>query len=495
MIRIWQQRLILVAIAVIIATPVFSSAAVQYLQPESASAVADSVSTATWNFPLQSTGYDLWGMDLRVGVSANTTNMKMTILCRTASNYTNACSSGEWPTAGKVSEAVSITVAEGTAYKRFQFATSTTPTIRNDRYYIFQLSHGNASTLAMMGTTSPQTFQAFGIGTNGIPYMQIFGSEPEIPVGINDATTTSRFTNVYSPANFATTNSTAVSISQQYVYSGAEGYNRVGVKLRNELTGALVPVSEVVITGAGTFTFSQPVNLQTNTAYSWQPYMYKFTSAVASSTTLGGSLLDGSLLNGAGLVQNVAIPAKYGTWKTFTTGSVYNWSDSATVGESSILGGSVLNGNTVLTEGNATTTIYGQIQSGFAIIDVISTKFPFNWAIGFGQVLSDLDSRQATTSLPEMSVDFGFLHSLQAIATTTEQDWNVDFLPASTWQQVADFTPIKLARTMCVYILWISLVMFAVREAYSIFARGQSGVFAWDTEPDTVAVVKKKYSR
>lgn len=170
---------------------------------------------------------------------------------------------------------------------------------------------------------------------------------------------------------------------------------------------------------------------------------------------------------------------------TFGAGTTeFQFGQSQILGDS-LLDGSILDNSVLVNEasGNATTTFYGQLQTGFAVVDVISTKFPFNWAIGFGQVLSDLDTMTSTTSLPEMEVDFGFLSTLQNISTTTGPvNWTVTFLSQDTFQDVADMTAVQLARTMCSYILWIALVFFAINEAYAVFSGGRSRVFQQNIE-------------
>jgi len=256
----------------------------------------------------------------------------------------------------------------------------------------------------------------------------------------------SYFINNNSPAHLASLGTTAVTLVYDFYNAGVEGFDRATVILKNQTTAAYVFVPVSVIPSTGVLNFSQDMTLQADTIYEWTPFVY---SSASSSVNMSG-------------------------WTdAFSTQSDFNWSDSQILG-----GQGLLSGESVLTEGNASSTLYGQLHSGFAVVDVLSTKFPINWAIGFGQVLSDLELLSATTSLPEMTVDFGYLHTVQRIATTSGPiNWSVKYLGAETFYDVADFAPIVLARSMASGILWILLVMFAMGEAYSIFSGGRRRVF------------------
>jgi len=155
----------------------------------------------------------------------------------------------------------------------------------------------------------------------------------------------------------------------------------------------------------------------------------------------------------------------------------FDWDDSAIIGDS-LLNGSILDGGVLGDDNVSTTTLYNQTRTGFAIVDAIQTKFPFNWIVGFGQTVTELQTLTSTTSLPEMEVDFGYLHSLQSIPTSTPMNWTVTFLSTQTFYDVAQMSSIQLARSMAVYILWIVLLLFVVKEAYGIFGRGRS----WESE-------------
>lgn len=309
-------------------------------------------------------------------------------------------------------------------------------------------------------------------GGNNAPYLQIYVDD--IPVNSDDQPATqTRFTNNFAPAMYFKSPSNSVTIQQEYYYSGNEGYNRVGIILKDENTGSRITVPEETISGTGYFTFDTTLLLQASTTYTWRPYMYELDSLVGQSDPFGGSILDGSILDNSSLVSTSTTASLVGNAKIFRTSGTYQWQDSAIFGGTGILSGGLLDGDTLLlNEGNASTTLVSEIMTGYAMIDALATKFPFNWIIGGGLILSSLKNETATTSLPSMTVDFGYLRTVQAIATTTGPvNWSVDYIGSDDFATVAAFGPIIIARQMAVYILWIALFFFVLKEAMSIFGR------------------------
>lgn len=424
------------------------------------------------------------------GISGHAT---ATVRCFTNADLNSTCP--EWN--GAIDSTPIDSTIEGAfnlwVFNGFQDATSTTLTLNANRFYTIQVI-ASAPFIFPKGNEDGDSYCLSDTCT-GIPYLVLLNTVVGGDGGFA-STTQTRFTNNYAPQMLATAEGTVVNFQQEYYYSGIEGYNRVGIKLKNENTGQIVVVPESQILGTGLAEFEQEMNLQENTQYTWQPYMYKQTSAVGTSTILGGSLLDGSFLNAPGLLQGTTTPVLFGAWKVFSTGE-FNWSESAIFGDSAFLTGGILDGESVLTqEGNASTTLIAQVRTGFAIIDALGTKFPFNWMIAAGQVIGQLHTHTATIEKPEMVVDFGYLGTLQTISTTTSQNWTVAYIDEETFDQVAGFAPIILARQMAVYILWIVLLFFVMREAYGVFGTRAGREYQDHVESNsnnTVANVRSRY--
>jgi len=185
-------------------------AAQQYAQTSTTTDIGTGQFQFTTKIPQFTNTFTLWGVDLYIAVSANATNAKATIKCWTASNYTSACSSGEFPTAGIVSDAVTITTASGAAVRRFEFASTTGYTLSNTRYYTLTFAGNNSNNVGTYGTASPAQCTA---GCSGDPYMIVYDSNPGSMVDNNNDTHVISV----SPADGATTTTSATITTSWWV--------------------------------------------------------------------------------------------------------------------------------------------------------------------------------------------------------------------------------------------------------------------------------------
>jgi len=125
------------------------------------------------------------------------------------------------------------------------------------------------------------------------------------------------------------------------------------------------------------------------------------------------------------------------------------------------------------TDESATSTLF-DLGRSFGLADVVLSKFPINWAVEYANVLYDLGSSTATSTIPEVVMDFGSMATLQAIATTTDMDTEVTFFTADTLYEVAEIPAIGLMRTVAGWMLWLGLVSYAWRRAGSLFATARN---------------------
>lgn len=125
--------------------------------------------------------------------------------------------------------------------------------------------------------------------------------------------------------------------------------------------------------------------------------------------------------------------------------------------------------NTVPTD--ATSSSLFSMSNGFNLVPIIMGKFPFNWVTTYAGVLEGLSSSTATTTIPDVSVNYGGLKELQAIPTTTPMNLTFVFFGSTTFNQVSQISGIQSARTLLGWTLWIGLIMYVWRRATSVYYR------------------------
>jgi len=116
---------------------------------------------------------------------------------------------------------------------------------------------------------------------------------------------------------------------------------------------------------------------------------------------------------------------------------------------------------------NATST-FGFMPNVFSLVTTLANKFPFNWMFETVERLGSLSSSTATTTIPTVEVDFGGLHTLQSIPTTTTASTTFVLFSAHTIEEVGDFTAIQAMRTLLSYILWFGFMLYSYRLIRSI---------------------------
>lgn len=215
--------------------------------------------------------------------------------------------------------------------------------------------------------------------------------------------------------------------------------------------------------------------------------IYALSPAVGSTTS--SSLLsflaqtDGIVYSGFNVtVTNLDTLSQF-TYSTSTSGSV-NFSQALSLGNGVYQGLICLNQNPGLTSDplcqNVTFTLnssglllsdpYTNATSSFSImpnvfglVSTLANKFPFNWMFETIDILDSLSTSTATTTIPTVEVDFGGLHTLQAIPTTTTATTTFVLFSADTLQEVSEFTAVQAMRTLLSYILWFSFMLFSYR--------------------------------
>jgi len=119
--------------------------------------------------------------------------------------------------------------------------------------------------------------------------------------------------------------------------------------------------------------------------------------------------------------------------------------------------------------GDATSTILG-LGRAFSLRDAILGKFPINWVVESAVILQGLKERTSTTTFASISMDFSHLSTLQAVSTTTSQDWDIELFSPTIFGTIAAIPGIQTARTLEVWSLWIGLVFYAWKRGKGMFA-------------------------
>lgn len=116
---------------------------------------------------------------------------------------------------------------------------------------------------------------------------------------------------------------------------------------------------------------------------------------------------------------------------------------------------------------DATSTL--NLGSAYGIADIILQKFPVNWVIDFAAVLTQLSTQTSTTTIPDVKINFGGLHTLQSIPTTTPLNVEFTFFSAATLVQVSGYTWAITMRWLISASLWIGLAYYAWNRAATLF--------------------------
>jgi len=123
-------------------------------------------------------------------------------------------------------------------------------------------------------------------------------------------------------------------------------------------------------------------------------------------------------------------------------------------------------------DASASSTLLG-LGGAFNIANVVLNKFPINWVVQYANVLSDLASSTATTTIPAVVINYGGLKEIQNIPTTTAQTLQFTFFSAATFDQVAALPGISAMRMLLGWTLWIGLIFYAWRRVSGIFTQAQ----------------------
>jgi len=247
----------------------------------------------------------------------------------------------------------------------------------------------------------------------------------EVPANYSN----SYITGINSPTNYSTTASTSVSFSFGWFNTSLEGYSLAGIRLSNTTKGQsiLVPEKSALAT---TGTYTQSMTLISGDSYSFKPYL-------RSATSTG-----------------------------YVYGPTYYFNVVSAAHSMSTVSGMTVSGSTSTPD---------DLLQSFSIGDYIMQKFPFNWVTGIAAVIGVMQSQTSTTSLPTMSVNFGYLTTLNAFSTSTPINTTIDYMSTSTWTQLAAIPAIQTGRTLVSGMLWFGLVIFGVREARGVFRKAQAG--------------------
>jgi len=135
-------------------------------------------------------------------------------------------------------------------------------------------------------------------------------------------------------------------------------------------------------------------------------------------------------------------------------------------------GGGFVDTTIPTTDNEASSTVLG-MGGAFGIAAVVLQKFPINWVVEYANVLTDLASSTATTTIPDVTVSYAGLKEIQNIPTTTTQNLSVTFFSASTLDTVGAYPAIILMRTVIGWSLWIGLIFMAWRRANGLFSQAQ----------------------
>jgi len=404
-----------------------------YQQPVHSSVVGslNSINAQAWSPIDIGTAGSIKGVSLWVQAST-TADFIVAVDCFT--DHTHAIMCPGWspasPTGAGLVFSGTVTAAAGGGQVDFNTAlASTTGPVSVGNNLFIALWPTTQTSRVVFGTSTPN--QCDTSCYPGSPFLYLRAADQDDP----GAFTTSYIQSQTSPTQSEVTGSTDVDFAYSFWNTGYEGFDKAGVALNNLSSGQNVTVSEQAISSTGAGSYSNTVTLISGDAYSYRPYLRNSSTNVKA----------------------------YGQTFVF-----YVVSNSG--------GQSYVNGVPIfqdVNDANATSTLFGA-SAAFNLVDVILGKFPINWVIEMGQVITDLQTQTSTTSLPSMSVNFGELRTLQAIATTSPQNWTVNFLSADMFQQISDIPAMQTARQVCSGILWFGLVMLGWRESRRLFAAGNT---------------------
>lgn len=201
----------------------------------------------------------------------------------------------------------------------------------------------------------------------------------------------------------------------------------VGIRVWNLTDGITYNTleSEELIVSSGAGSYSVQMVLPIGPAYSWQPYIRYSSNLFVNGYTSPFSVVE----------QNA-------TSSPFT--------------------------EVPTTDATASSTLLS-LNSLFSWVDILSNKFPLNWITQSATIFYNLADSTSTTTVPEVTVNYGGLSLLQNIPTTTPINTEFTFFSAQTFDDVAEIPGMDTMRTLVSWVLWIGLITFVWREGGRLF--------------------------
>jgi len=279
------------------------------------------------------------------------------------------------------------------------------------------LAGDNVIPLASLATTQslPVGNYMFGVGCmsggqyqDPVGYGYFYWNGSTVSSSIANASTTSYIVDYTSPIT-SPTGSTVVPFTFDYWNTGYEGFDKVGVEIRDVTAGYnYAPVEDSVIS-TGQDTYTQDYVLVQGHAHLWRPYLRNS----ASST----------------------IPTLYGNW----VGLIDVVTDSAS-------------STPYITENASTTAFFDFLN----VPTLLRTKLPFAYIYQFSDIISGLSSTTASTT-GSVTYDFAEYASGTPLASIGE----FTLFSTTTVTQFLSPTLLSLFRTLLVAILYMT-ALFAI---------------------------------